>query len=117
MGKARSEFADYLLELLEPWGGVSARAMFGGFALYKDGVIFALIAEDTLYIKTDADNRERFTEAGLLPFTYTHKNRDKPSQMPYHQAPGDALEDPDTLREWAQLGYEAGLRAGAKASP
>lgn len=117
MGKARSDFLDYLLELLEPWGGVSARAMFGGFALYKEGVIFGIVADDTLYIKTDALNRERFIEAGLPAFTYTHKNRNRPSHMPYHQAPGEALDDADTLRAWAQSGYEAGLRAAKKASP
>ena len=44
-----SEFVDFVLESLEPLGGVSARRMFGGRGIYKDGVMFALIAYDQLY--------------------------------------------------------------------
>ncbi len=44
---------------------VSARAMFGGYGLYCEGIMFALIAHATLYFKVDADNQERFTETGM----------------------------------------------------
>jgi DNA transformation protein len=39
--------------------------MFGGYGLYCEGIMFALIAHATLYFKVDADNQERFTETGM----------------------------------------------------
>ena len=33
-----SEFVEFVLESLRPLGGVSARRMFGGFGIYKDGL-------------------------------------------------------------------------------
>jgi DNA transformation protein and related proteins len=45
-----SEFVDFVLESLQPLRGVSARRMFGGHGIYKDGLMFALIADDTLYL-------------------------------------------------------------------
>ena len=37
------EFADYVVEQLSNWGEVSARRMFGGAGLYRDGTMFGLI--------------------------------------------------------------------------
>ena len=46
-----SEFVEFVLESLQPLRGVGARRMFGGWGIYKDGVMFALIAYDTLYFQ------------------------------------------------------------------
>jgi DNA transformation protein len=46
----RSQFVEFLIDQLQPLGGVSARAMFGGWGVYLDGRMFALVAEDTLYV-------------------------------------------------------------------
>ena len=67
----RNEFVNYLLEMMEPFEGVSSKAMFGGYAIYKDGVMFGLIAEDTLYLKVDDFNRFEFERLDLEPFIYT----------------------------------------------
>ena len=50
---ATADFADYAVELLGAAGRVAARRMFGGYGLYCDGVMFALIADDVLYLKAD----------------------------------------------------------------
>ena len=42
------EFLAFVLDLLDAWGGVTARKMFGGAGLYRDGVMFALVADDGL---------------------------------------------------------------------
>ena len=47
----QSEFVTYLLEQLAPLGEVRARAMFGGYGIYLGERMFALVAEDTLYLK------------------------------------------------------------------
>jgi DNA transformation protein len=103
-----SEFVEFVLESLQPLGGVSARRMFGGWGIYKDGVMFALIASDQLYLKVDDGNRQAYDDAGLPHFTYTDKG--KPIRMPYSAAPPEGFDDPDILRAWARDAYAAALR-------
>ena len=104
----RNEFVNYLLEMMEPFEGVSSKAMFGGYGIYKDGVMFGLIAEDTLYLKVDDFNRFEFERLDLGPFIYTKGK--KPMAMSYHRAPEEALDNSDEMVRWAQLGFEAALR-------
>jgi DNA transformation protein len=103
-----SEFVAFVLENLQPLGGVSARRMFGGWGIYKDGVMFALIAYETLYFKVDEGNRAAYEDAGLPYFTYTDK--DKPIRMSYCEAPAEGFDDPDTLGAWAHEAFAAALR-------
>jgi DNA transformation protein len=53
-------FADYVLEQLEPFGGLAARRIFGGQRLFKGGLMFALIADGYLFFKVDGSNRLDF---------------------------------------------------------
>ena len=104
-----SEFVEFVLESLQPLRGVSARRMFGGWGIYKDGVMFALIAYDTLYFKVDDRNRQAYEAADLPYFTYRDKGR--PIRMPYCEAPSDGFDDPEILCAWARDAYAAALRA------
>jgi len=106
-----SEFVEFVLEGLQPLCGVSARRMFGGWGIYKDGVMFALIADDTLYLKVDDGNRAAYEDAGLPYFTYTDKG--KLIRMPYCEAPSEGLDDPEVLCAWAREAYAAALRTRA----
>ena len=45
----RSEFVDYLVENLQSLGVVRARAMFGGFGIYLNDLMFGLVADDELF--------------------------------------------------------------------
>jgi DNA transformation protein and related proteins len=107
-----SEFVDFVIESLEPLGGVSARRMFGGHGIYKDGLMFALIAGDQLFLKVDDGNRPDFDARGLQPFTFASKGR--PIRTSYHEAPSEGFDDPEVLCEWARAAYAAALRAKAK---
>jgi len=49
----QSEYLDVLLEWLSPLGTVASRSMLGGHCLYCDGVVFALVADNTLHLKVD----------------------------------------------------------------
>lgn len=110
------EFSELIIELMEPFGLIEIKRMFGGAGVYRDGLMFGLIADDCLYFKRDADNLPLFEEAGLEPFIFTTKDG-QAKAMAYHQAPEDALEDPDVLLHWARIGFEAALRAQAKKKP
>jgi DNA transformation protein len=109
MGAEANEFVTHVLDLLEPLGPVSARRMFGGYGIYLDRSMFALVADDTLYLKVDDESRGEFEAAGLDPFRYTKKG--KSYQMSYHAAPEDALEDAELLRDWARKAVDAAMRA------
>lgn len=93
------DFLLYVLDQLSDWGNVSARRMFGGAGLYRDGKMFGLVADDVAYLKVDASNRERFVRAGSSPFK---PYRDRPDVMSYYEIPPDVLENPEDLIEWSK---------------
>lgn len=108
-------FRDSVLGLLLPFGPVTARAMFGGYGLYLDGVMFGLIAYDTLFFKVDDGNREDYIKAGTGPFTYQGKRR--PIEMSYYQIPEAIMESPTILATWAERALQAARRSRAKRPP
>jgi DNA transformation protein and related proteins len=91
---------------------VTARAMFGGYGLYCEGIMFALIAHETLYFKVDASNLERFTEAGMGPFVYDRNGQ--PVAMSYYQLPPAVYEDLDLLHSWVEAAIAAARRGKRK---
>jgi len=114
--KSTSDFAAYAAELLGTVGRVAARRMFGGYGLYCDGVMFALIADDVLYLKADAASRGEFERAGSEPFVYDARGRR--TTMAYWRAPDDAMESRELAARWARIALAAALRArSAKRKP
>lgn len=104
---------DRALGLLLPLGDVRPRGMFGGWGLYLDGVMFALIAGETLYLKADAETKAEFAEAGGSPFTYAREGR-KPVEMSYWTLPDDHMADPAALLPWAERAVAAARRNAAR---
>jgi DNA transformation protein len=109
----RSEFVNYLLEQLAPLGDVTAKSMFGGWGIYHDGRMFALVAEETLYIKVDDANRADFEREGLQPFRYQRRENEVAS-MSYYQPPSAAIDDRELLCAWGRKGVEAAARSARK---
>ncbi len=107
-------FVQYNLELLEPLGPVQARGMFGGWGLYYGGMMFGLIAEGRLYLKTDEATRPAFEAAGCEPFVYDSGKGKAPIAMSYWTPPTDASDDAHALLPWARRAVEAAQRAQAK---
>ena len=88
----------YVLEqLARVASGVRARRMFGGVGIYSNDLFFALIDDDALYLKTDADTQLEFEALGMKPF---RPNADHAAVMGYHQLPEEILEDLDALSHW-----------------
>ncbi|MEL7028233.1 MAG: TfoX/Sxy family protein [Pseudomonadota bacterium] len=110
------EFEAFACELFEGLGPVRARGMFGGAGLYVDDVMFALIADEQIYLKVDDANRSAFEELGLAPFTYEAKGG-KRAVMSYHALPETCLDDAEEAREWGEGALAAARRAKAKAKP
>ncbi len=106
---AGAEFVERALARLLPLGPVRARAMFGGWGLVLDDVMFGLIAGGRLYFKVDTETEPRFVAAGSKSFTYTR--RGARITMSYREAPDGALDE--ALLPWANLGLDAARRARA----
>lgn len=107
-------FADHCLELLSPLGAVTARRMFGGWGIYLEGVMFALIAFERLYLKVDDSSRAQWEGAGCEPFVYEGKGR--AVRMSYYTPPHEAMEAPDLMLPWARMALGAALRARAQSA-
>lgn len=107
-----SQFTDFILEVLGAWRPVSARRMFGGHGIYHEGLMFALIAADQLYLKVDAESRDAFEQAGLPAFEYEARGRKV--ALSYHRAPEAMLDEPGLARQWAERGWQAAVRAQAR---
>lgn len=98
------EFMQYVLGQLSAWGDVSARRMFGGAGLYRDGKMFGLIADDVVYFKVDDFNREIYLKAGSVPFQ-PYPEKGKSTVMSYYELPTEVLENPRELPQWAERSW------------
>jgi iron-sulfur cluster assembly protein len=87
----------------------SARRMFGGAGVFRDGLMFALIINEVLYLKADEATEGDFKAEGLSPFTYETK-RDTRTVMSYWRAPERCLDDPDDMTEWCRKAYAVALK-------
>lgn len=106
------EFIDYVMELLGPFGTVRTRRMFGGYGVYLDGLMFAIVSQDTLYLKADEMNRVEFEQAGCESFGYARKG--KRATLNFFRTPEEAMESPELMLPWARTAYAAALRTNAK---
>src|SRR5436190_24160887 len=73
--------------------------MFGGVGIYASDRFFALIADDTLYLKVDESNCPDFEARGMGPFRPYAEHGEV---MQYYEVPADLLDDPEALRPWAE---------------
>ncbi len=106
------DFVALALELLAGVGPVDARAMFGGHGVYAQGVMFGLLDDDELFLKTDEVSRPRFVDAGCRQWTYVAKGQ-RMENTSWFRPPDDAHEDPEAMAAWATLALDSALRVRA----
>lgn len=105
------DFAVFIEDMLRPLGPVFVRAMFGGGGVYREGIMFALIADDVLYFKADEESLPAFEAEGMTPFVFA--GRGKPVIMSYWQVPERLYDDAEELTVWAQRAFDAAQRQKA----
>jgi DNA transformation protein len=108
---ASAGFIELLEDALSGLGPVSVRRMFGGAGVYADGVMFGLVADDTLYLKADDATQRAFAAEGLEPFVY--EGRGRKIAMSYWRIPERLLDDPDEMVAWARAALGVARRAAA----
>lgn len=115
--KTKSDFLEYVLhDAMQGVRGITAKPMFGGYGLYKDGVVFGIIADDELYFKVDDANREEYKRRGSRPFTYEGKNH-KMIALSYWEVPAEVQEDRAALTEWVDASAAVSRRNQAGQRP
>lgn len=86
---------EYLLEQIAQAGKVSARKMFGEYAIYCNGKVVALACDGKLYVKPTKSGKEyigRVSEAPPYPGAKAH-----------YLITGDQWEDSDWLSELIRI--------------
>ena len=107
------DYRDFIKESLSGIGPISHKRMFGGAGIYAQGYIIAIIADDSLYFKTDDISRPIFEEAGSTPFTFEKKDGSV-AVMSYFSAPEAVYDDPDEMVKWGQIALDTSIRAPKK---
>lgn len=105
--------------MLASLGSVSTWRKFGGHGIYCDGIMFALISGEVLYLKADEVSQPHYQAAHCTPFVYPM--RGKPVAMSYWRIPEETLESPALATPWGRRALESTLRpirrAQAKPAP
>jgi DNA transformation protein len=98
-----------LLEPLKAVRPITTRAMFGGVGVYCEGVFFAVIDDDRLYLRADAENAPAFDAVGAAQWVVAGPSG---GPMPYRELPQGlaGLE----LGAWIDAAVEAARRKRPK---
>ncbi len=94
-----ASFTAFVVEQLEGTGEITPKRMFGGVGIYADGIFFAILDNDRLFLKVDDSNRADFVRAGKGPFEPYGPGGGE--TMQYYEVPIAVLEDADELGRWA----------------
>ena len=108
---AKDKFVEFCIERCSQLGSIESKYMFGGWCLYCDGAVFALVADGALFLKGDVHNIPQFEARGLPAF---RPFPNKSDTMKYFQAPLEIFEDDDALNQWVGGSVAAGKRTKSK---
>ncbi len=96
--------AETIIDLFVEFGPVQVRRMFGGAGIYRDGMMFGLVAGGQIHLKTDAVSIVLFEGEGCGPFQYDTKDG-KRTITSYWRIPDRLYDDPTELAEWARRAF------------
>ena len=108
------EYIEYLKEVFSGLGPICAKRMFGGYGLYFESLMFALVADNVVYLKADNENSSDFEALQLEKFRYEKSG--KIMSISYYQAPDELFDDQDLAAQWAKKSWQAALRGQLKRS-
>ena len=114
-------FHDFVRELFAGMGRVEIRRMFGGAGGFRDGLMFLLIADDTIHIKAN-DNalKNELIAEGSGPFVWIPQNGPRKGEqidLGYWRLPASALDDPDEAVAWGRKAFALARAKAAARKP
>lgn len=93
-----AQFLAFVLDQLGHVCPVVSRPMFGGVGLYADGAFFAIVHDDTVFLKVDDSTRGDYTREHMQPFQPS--GPDGKPMGGYYELPPRLLEDAEELAPW-----------------
>lgn len=97
-------FRDFLADQMTGFGPVTIKRMFGGLGLFREGLMFALVVDDVLYLKSNSETAKDFGAENLASFAYATKNGQR-TPTSYRRAPERCLDDVDEMANWCAKAY------------
>jgi DNA transformation protein len=111
-----SDFHAFVEELFAGQGPVRIKRMFGGAGIYAGDLMFALIDDDTIYLKADEALKAELVAKGSVSWVY--RGRPEPMEnTSYWRLPEAALDDPDEAAAWARKALEVAEAKAAQKRP
>jgi DNA transformation protein len=110
---ASDSFAEFLRDQLAPLGSISTRRMFGKTGVFCDGVMIAMVTDDTLFLRVDEQSRAAFKEAEAYP-PLNYRKKGATIDLAFWRAPDRLFDEPDELVTWARIALAAARRVAAK---
>lgn len=105
-----SSYMEYIVgDVLGHLDGITVKSMFGGWGIYRDGIIIGIIAEGELYLKATKELVQKYKREGLYPFTYS-KDDGKTYEMAYVSVPLEVLEDREKMNARIDESYQISLQ-------
>ena len=85
--------AENFVASLKTLGDISSKKMFGGYGIFEDNTMFALVnSEGSVFFKADDTSKVNYEQMG------SHKH----GKMPYFNIPDRILNDDSELLKWAE---------------
>jgi DNA transformation protein and related proteins len=109
---ASDGFAEFLREQLAPLGRLTMRRMFGKTGVFCNGLMLAMVTDNTLYFRVDDGNREAFAEAEAFP-PLNYEKQGRTIDLSFWRAPERLFDEPDELVTWARAALAAARRVAA----
>lgn len=109
MAKSNTELLTYITRTITEFS-MTSRNMFGGIGIFSGGVMFALMYDGILYLKSSAEMAKIFSKEST-PFQPPFRPNMK---MPYWSVPVNILWEQHRLVEWAQQALDYAKRTKKK---
>lgn len=94
----------HIQDLLRSWRAVQPRRMFGGIGLFVDGLMFAIIIDEILYLKETLDdsgrpvsNANSDDELDFVKEYFEYETKNGMGRIYYFRVPESALDNADYL--------------------
>lgn len=93
------------LKLFEKFGKVKSRSMFGGFGIFVDDAMFALVVNNALHIRSCKPLEEQFKKENYQPYVY--KKRGFPVITKYFSLPDSLWNNSEDILNIAQVALKS----------
>lgn len=90
-----------MYDVLDDSLNVTSRAMMGGYTLYSDGKVFAIVEGEQLWFKGSNDLKEWYLTHGSKKFSY--RKEGELQEMNYYLVPEEVIENKEALNEWLDV--------------